>query len=98
MSTLHHVRDLIETLLAALGDGVAIGDHVLLRVPPGMTVAVERTPEPARAVLAFTPPIELSTRRGPFHLRCTLSAATIGPDEIRLAIDGWFDRRWPVES
>lgn len=99
MPTLHNVRPLIETLLAALAEGAAVHDDVRLKVPAGMKVTVGRTAAPApRAVLTFVPPVELSTRRGPFHLRCSLTAMTIGAEEIHLAIDGWFDRRWRVGS
>ncbi|MGC1276108.1 MAG: hypothetical protein WBC44_20585 [Planctomycetaceae bacterium] len=99
MPTVHNVRSLIEILLAALAEGAAIHDGVRLKVQAGMNVTVGRTAGPAsRAVLTFVPPVELSTRRGPFHLRCSLTAMTIGVDEIHLAIDGWFDRRWQVGS
>ena len=99
MPTLNNARDLIDTLLAALGDGAELGDGVLLRVRPGTTIVVGRTAgPPPRAVLTFDPPPEVSARRGVFPLRCTLTAVTVGADEVRLAIDGWFDRRWRVES
>lgn len=98
MSTLENARDLIETLLAALGGGAEVGG-VTVRVRPGTTVGVAREDgPPPRAVLTFDPAPELSARRGMFHLRCTLRAVSVGTDEVRLAIDGWFDRRWRVGS
>jgi hypothetical protein len=100
----HELRDLIDKLLDALGEGAEFADGVRLRIAPETTIAVGRTAVGRteslrpRAVLTFAPPPELSVRRGPFHLRCGLRSATIGRDEVHLAIDGWFDRRWRVES
>lgn len=89
-------RDLIANLLAALGDGAEVGDGLTLRVRPGTTATLTRCDSEGGASIAFDPPPELSVRRGVVHLRCTLRGVAIGPDEVRLAIDGWFDRRWKV--
>jgi hypothetical protein len=99
MPTLTNVRDAIDKLLTALDGGADIGDGVTLRIRSGTTATVCREEAgAAQATLAFDPPPELLVRRGVVHLRCTLRGVTIGTDEVCLAIDGWFDRRWRVES
>lgn len=98
MPALTNVRDAIDKLLAARGEGAEIGDGVTVRVRPGTTATLGREEGGPNAVLAFEPPPELRIRRGVVHLRCGLRGVTIGPDEVRVAIDGWFDRRWRVES
>ena len=91
------LRDTIEKLLAALGEGAEITEGVVLRIPPGMRVTIGRSAG-SRALLTFDPPPELAARRGPFHLRSSVTGLTVGADEIHLALDGWFDRRWRVEA
>ena len=99
MSRLENIRGAIVSLLAALEDGAQVAEGVTVRVTPGTKIVIGRSDgKQPRAVLTFDPPPELAARRGPFHLRCTATALTIGPDEVHLAIDGWFDRRWRVES
>lgn len=98
MPALTNVRDVIDKLLDALGEGAEVGDGVTVRVRPGTTVTLGREEGGSNAVLAFEPPPELLVRRGVIHLRCGLRGVTIGPDEVRLTIDGWFDRRWRVDS
>lgn len=91
-------RDLISKLLAALADGAEIGDGLTLRVRPGTTATLNSSAPDGGVTVAFEPPPELAVRRGVVHLRCTLRGVAIGRDEVRLSIDGWFDRCWPVES
>lgn len=99
MRDLENVRPLIETLLAAIEGEAALSEGVTLKLGATLTATLTRSEVATRnAVLAFDPPPEIRVRRGPMHLRCRLESITVGPTEIHAAIDGWFDRRWPVTS
>ena len=93
------MHEVIEKLLAALHEGTAVADGVLLTLGCSTVMTIERRENPVpQAVLTFDPPPELLIRRGPISLRCTLPRATVTGDEIHLAIEGWFDRRIKVSS
>ncbi len=99
MTELHHVREAIETLLAACAGEATLAEGLTLHIGRRLDMTLSRSEaEPTRAVLAFDPPPSLHFRRGPLHLRCSLTSLTIGPDEVLASIDGWFDRHWKVVS
>lgn len=99
MPDLHNVRDVIETLLAALSGEATLAEGTTLRIEPLLRMTLSRTDADATtAVLSFEPSPAIHVRRGPFLVRCRLKSVSVGPDEVHASIEGWFDRRWKVVS
>ena len=99
MTELHHVREAIETLLAAYSGEATLAEGLTMHIGPRLVMTLSRgETEPTTAVLAFDPPPAIHYRRGPLHLRCRLTSLTIDRNEVRASIDGWFDRHWKVVS
>ena len=92
------MRTAIETLLSALLGEAELSEGLTLQLAPSITMSLSRSDRKREAVIAFDPPPEVHVRRGPIHLRCTLTALVLTPEQVHAKLDGWFDRRWQVVS
>lgn len=99
MPSLHNLRGIIETFLNSLDDEAWVGEGISLRVDPQTAISLQHRREPKpTATLNLHPPPVIVIQRGPFRVRCSLSAVVIEANAVRLVIDGWFDQHWHVSS